>query len=902
MNEKYNLINNFKDIFMESKAMRHWVGRSTFAAALALGATMMLQSCEDDTLTGQPSWLGNSIYERLQEEGNYTTTLKLIDDLGLTDVLRQTGSKTLFVADDAAYAEWFKDNSWGVSGYDDLSSAQKKLLLNSAMVNNAYLIELLSNVSGNPPETGKCMRRESALSIYDSVYIMRPDEMPETAVWEKHRNKKGIVLMKDNTSSPMIHFFPAFMEYNKFTDEDLYYLTGFRGTSIGEAWVNGRMVTERDITCKNGYIHKVDGVIEPTSNMAELIRQSNVKDIDGNPVNTHLWSKLLDRFSAPYYNKSISDEYNRLYGTSDSVFVLRYFSDWGAGGALTETPDGETAPNRLPFDPGWNHYMFSNTMDQDMHYDAGVMIVPTDEALTDWFESSPLKVQFGELDSVPDLTLKELLSVNMIESFVARGVTSKFENILDDAQLKLGIEKGDIVTAAMGCNGIVYVVNKVFTPSAYASVSFPALIREEILNVLYRSFDYLEFLPYLNSMDSKYSLFMPTNDALLWYLDPANYGETQQTMLEFYYDETKRDFPVSARRFYCTVAEDGTITKGVKVSNDVNADVVKNRLEDLIDQLIIVGDVEDGHTYYKSKGGTFLRVANAGTAGTMKVAGAWQMEHGTDIAVTEIYTEPENGRSYQLETQAPMSSQKSVYATLKAHPEYSLFLDLLFGGDPETPKQNMLITETGTSSKCTAGGAEGENYNMRLFQNYDYTVYVPTNEAIQKLIDDGLLPTWEHFEYYDSIYTDDNTSGYESDYAKEAREVIKTRIESFVRSHLQDNSVMIGGAVEKDSIGEPILNYDYETMKINEANGRFYPVRVNVSDGALTVVDYLGNTRNVLTTDGLYNNICREFWFEGTGNARKIFMVSDAVVHQIDGVLMNEPMTKWEEEVDENLK
>ena len=56
---------------MKSKTMRHWVYRGTFAAALAFGLGMTMQSCEDDALTGQPSWLGNSIYERLEEEGNY---------------------------------------------------------------------------------------------------------------------------------------------------------------------------------------------------------------------------------------------------------------------------------------------------------------------------------------------------------------------------------------------------------------------------------------------------------------------------------------------------------------------------------------------------------------------------------------------------------------------------------------------------------------------------------------------------------------------------------------------------------------------------------------------------------------------------------------------------------------
>ena len=67
---------------MESKSMRHLFCRSAFAACL-MGTAVMLPSCQDNLLTGQPSWLGNSIYERLQEEGNYKTTLKLIDDLKL---------------------------------------------------------------------------------------------------------------------------------------------------------------------------------------------------------------------------------------------------------------------------------------------------------------------------------------------------------------------------------------------------------------------------------------------------------------------------------------------------------------------------------------------------------------------------------------------------------------------------------------------------------------------------------------------------------------------------------------------------------------------------------------------------------------------------------------------------
>ena len=276
----------------EHKSFRRMSGFAVACCGLLLGA-WSLQSCEDEyLLTGQPEWLGNSIYEQLKDDGHYTTLLQLVDDLGQTEVLSHTGSKTLFAADDESFAKWFSSNSWGVRNYSQLSLAQKKLLLNNSMINNAYLIELLSNVSGNPPMEGLCMRRETATSIYDSVYIMKASEMPNTPQWQKFKaSGKSIPILKDATSAPMIHFLPAFMRYYNISDNDLSILTNHQANSINEAWVNGKRVSERDVTCKNGYIQKVDGVIESSSNMAEIIR---------NHSNMSMWSHLIDRFSAPY--------------------------------------------------------------------------------------------------------------------------------------------------------------------------------------------------------------------------------------------------------------------------------------------------------------------------------------------------------------------------------------------------------------------------------------------------------------------------------------------------------------------------------------------------------------------------------------------------------------------------
>ena len=162
---------------MNCKQIRHGVFSPMVAIGLMFGAATLFQSCEDDLLTGQPSWLGNSIYEELNTNGNYKTMLRLIDDLGLHDKMSRTGSVTVFVADDSAFDEWFKSNRWGVRSYGQLSIAQKKQLLNQAMINNAYLIELMSNVSADPPETGKAMRRPNSSSVFDSIFVMKHEDM-----------------------------------------------------------------------------------------------------------------------------------------------------------------------------------------------------------------------------------------------------------------------------------------------------------------------------------------------------------------------------------------------------------------------------------------------------------------------------------------------------------------------------------------------------------------------------------------------------------------------------------------------------------------------------------------------------------------------------------------------------
>jgi len=901
------------------------------ACGLLMGAGM-LQSCKDDALTGQPEWLGNSIYERLQDEGNYTTVLRLIDDLGQTEVLSHTGSKTLFAADDQAYADWYRSNSWGVRSYEQLSQAQKKLLLNNAMINNAYLIELMSNAKSEgdagAPELGRTMRRETALSLYDSVTIMLASAMPNTASWASFKERgKSIPIFKDATTAPMIHFLPAYMQFNKITNEDLAILSNHESDNIADAWVNGKKVVERDITCKNGYIQKVSGVIESTPNMADIIHQH---------PGMSKWAELLDLFSAPYYYPVGTAEYNRIYGKEDSVYVLRYFSRRSydptvaansAVAANSKYPNGDPVKETLlRFDPGWNQY-YGTDGTTDMNKDAGAMIVPTNAALQEWWNDGgkELKDEYGELDSLPNNTLATLINVHMLETF-SSSVPSKFENVLNDAKEPLGIKMEDVDSCFMACNGVVYMVNKVYAPAEFQSVLFPATAHKNTMSVIYwtltgaenaSSFSAFNFKPYLLSMDSHYAVLMPTNEAMETFIDPKSYGKINNIdsvtqvdgaeVLRFYFDLSKNlDNRVQYERYRNNIiTDDGDIILGELAAGTVDASLRNKLLEPLVDYMIIVipdpnkvktldDYVNEGYEYFKTKGGGLLRVTRADN-GNLAFEGGWQIEHNhRKIVTTETYNKV-NGVSYQIEDQVPMPSQKSFYMTLKEHDEYRGFLELL-----ENDYCDLLATTLGKSGTYKAGLDAVNNKNLRLFDNYNYTAYVPSTASIRKLQETGILPTTEELEMGDDSDKDDAVldsiceaegwykTGATEDERIATRDKVKTAVKGiiadFIRYHIQDQSIALAMAMDPNAF--PM----YESMKRDKETGRFIPLTVVSSPTEMTVTDKMGNVRKVNKTPGLYNNLCREYWFDSSG---RLIMNSDAVVHLIDEPLYYEDLKPW---------
>lgn len=651
------------------------------------------------------------------------------------------------------------------------------------------------------------------------------------------------------TPSPIIHFIEKQLSQNKIINSDYDFLFNYTTErQTGDASVNGVAIKNQNIKCLNGFLHQMAEVMTPLDNMAEIIRKK---------PSTSAYSQLLERFSAPYYDKTATTDYNRIFETTiDSVYQKRYFSTRSQNaGYIASTPDNKPVPGQLKFDPGWNSYfgptVGTSSNNVALQENMGVMLVPSNDALDRYWNQEggrALKNYYGSWDNVPYNVLAKLINNNMQYSFIAT-VPSKFATVLNDGSNMIGLSTDKVDSVFLGCNGAVYVTNKVFSPTSYASVSFPALINNN-MNIFYWAIEQLEYYAYLNSMDSYYSFFIPNNNALCQYIDPVSFGQTKTKLFRFFYDAKATS--VAARVKASTWNYDLLTGVGDSIGM-ASSNQIRDRLQDMLDYHIVIGNVEDGNTYYQTKGGGTLKVNHAnGGEGVMTVSGGYQMEKNAPITVKEIYDESSdgNGKTYILDDEPLMTSQKSVYDILGEHKEFSKFLELLSGSD---------YLET-IHNKVYACGS----LNISLFNTYHYTVYVPTNQSIQALQDAGKIPSWTQIDA-------------ELDLVK--RDSLTSVINNFLRYHIQDNAVYLGsGSTEGD----------FETACNNPLTKRFYRLNVTANNNSISLEDLAGNTRHVTSDPALRNLMAREYQYNNkdAAVATELETSAYAVVHLIDQPLM----------------
>ena len=962
------------------------------------GAALMfgLSACSDDLLLGTPEWLGTSIYEELESRGDYSVTLALINSSPVAadnyrELLSKTGSKTLFVADDAAWQRFFDknkqlpaENPWStITSTESFNASGNELkvrrLLKGMMLNNAYVLDLLGNLSSDPSAANvegaadACMRRNSSISNLDLRGEVKQENFPPVKPdnasgvkdidwWEEFRDRTSITTMPAilngaNNTKPagaeylytrngtpdlptMVHFSPSFAISKGFKGDDVRILSGGVATSTSQTVVNGVAIDpdNANITCQNGYIHKMVEVPYPVSNMMEKLSYE--------PQYSTFY-KQLQRFSYPYYNEV---QKNNLGGLED-VYTVRYINsgDYGKHCALTQDYSGDkVATAYLPYDPAWNHYYLYNT-DGSYTYqmDAALMLVPRNDLMESFLNNEGKDLtdkyaagQTPSWDLYPDAIVAELMQNCMLPNFLSY-LPSNVSKIKDTSQQLIdGLTVDKIADCYVCGNGVIYGLSMNIVPPSYKDVTSTMLLnkekdldenRDEGFSVFYNFIQKDKNIPgasagyasYLSSFDgTKYVLFCPYDKAMRTVIDPSSVARTKGTageagpiLFRFDYDSESKNLPwIEPYRY--TVDDAGVVTPGAKydrmssyasfapttdfsawyssISYKMLRYIMENSVCPVYNLPAEANPLESSYTYYKTKAGSAIRVdwANGSTIQTAGYAGGYQ-DHYKRSVYSPASSVKANGAALPV-GEVLLPATKSPYQVLKD--EFPAFFNFLQSENSYT-EAYLIREEKGTNHKILDQG----DYAISLLRPYNYTIYVPTKTAIDKQVNSYQVPRRAWLDDMGGKTFSFDTDGSLSEADKKVLQEkfpgindddmiaiakIANRLDSalnrYIAYHIQDYAVFLG---QRDTTGV------FETGLVNKATNLFYGLHVSehssVSDKFLKVYPKGYASREVEVNPNKCNiQATQNFYIEATNNGTElqygqIYSSAYAVIHQI---------------------
>ncbi len=794
-----------------------------------------------------------SILSTLRQKGNYSTFLRLVqEDAYWTDQMNGATDLTVFAADDDSWQRFFAENAnrlspdpWHTAtSYEALTAEQKNALLAAAIVAPQKIADT-AGIGGSDDK----LRVQSATKLAE--------------VW-----------------TPILT--PAYCDKYGITETDR---TIISGTSSSAPWMAGNSFVEADIACGNGWLEQMAAPLKPLGTMADVIRENG---------NTDIFAYIMD--------------------------------------LVVKDPD---LSYPIKFDPAWAGYHDELLPEQDM----AAMFVPSDKTLWSYFTegagqalltAKPTSKEelIQQIDGIRTSVLCGLIGNGFMRSF-AYTVPSKWSLLRDDAMQPLFDDvnkaKAKLDTCLLANNGMVYVMDQSFMSADYKSVTAPAYISSSCMimkSAIYSgsigalNFMNLNYYAYLKAPQQDITFFLPPDSALAYYYDPISMKSRTPRVIAFSYASGSSPVRVKLYKYnspYSTGGETGTIGAPLPGTQRVDNNEIINRLKDILYYHTIVSDgTQDIHSrneYYRTFGGDVVKVVRDASGKIVGAKGTFQIENErngintgtrgvTECQVTNSYESLANGQTYALD--APLvPTYRSLWSIMTNDADRHFANEDGFGG--ETPYsefyklcaadsyQNLIVgcglvdgnltssqMKTALRKYVTFMDDKGLDYNLSyLLGNTPYTAYIPTNEAVQRAIAQG-LPTWEEIsEDFNSHSSDGMLTSFEDSLRIAEKIMILTDV---VKAHFH-----YGLAIADQ---EPFRK-EYKSLWIDRETMVSPNVTVNCTgNGNMSVTDWNGQTfditdnKNVFVRDYACSSSPRGSMTGITINAYR-----PGVVHQINGVM-----------------
>ncbi|WP_444366822.1 hypothetical protein [Prevotellamassilia timonensis] len=877
---------------------------------------------------------GSTLYDNLQALGNYTTYLRLIDSFAgiqrafkneLTDYERKyMGSfdtLTVFAPNDEAFDRFFAHNVWtdeqgnAISSYEQLSDSQKLSLI--------YMSYIPGFVTANSLHASKSVRGYLRLYSYDRQFNLVPykhtggtdiNTFPPDSYsyidYAKELNQHivdgvwiGYGTIGDYTGAlayrggTMI-WNDDYWQYNGLSHDDLVFIGAADTESSEHITIGNAHITQPNQRCQNGYLHLVDEVVVPQPNLMCALAQARLGG------KCSLASSLVQRFNYLKYDPDYAYYKEQIFNDGDSAMTVRNSLLDRVSTTTIQTP-----AIILPTDEALKAFLLASDnplgqfgINQDNYYTM-LMSLPREvlqSFVKEWFRTSFTDVLPSRYSNMRSAKGHQLLA-----------------GVATPEAYKLAVQQ--VIHAV---DGIIVVVDAVPNAEDLRNELTFVKLAGQVAGAALTANDRYEYntnaapfsTDYQREMHNKsFTMFVPADAGLKQYglVDPISMASNNRTSWRYwsltpqsisYNGDGQIAVAAKAYRYdYNKVRNTETDRPlGATFSSSANDNCVKGNygttkrqlLTDMLDQHIVLQNLDSmlntSRHWYLSRSGMPIYMKEH-TNTNIVVNGGMQIDlNERDAAdkhdcTLQFVGQNSTGTSVFIDRPMQPTSQ-NVFQRLQSNDAFSTFFEYAEALNNAYTLKKMLFGDEASEALSwkytifadrSGGYTRYGNANTMLvnfFHNFNYTIFVPTNEGMRKAFEAG-LPTIEGIEKFVEESLDGN--GQLPDDKREQAQAMYFTLLNFLKYHFCDKSYFLEPDLESGDTEQTT------TACIDASNQQALTADINSGNGMLMVRD--ASNRYKAVKPDLANIIARDAEFnDHPTRARYIRSASNVVLHGID--------------------
>ncbi len=464
--------------------------------AIFLGTVLVISGCrDDDDKYERPDWLAGKLYTQIQDVEELSIFAKCIEITEYDKIIDVSGSYTIFAPTNQAMNEWLAKNP----NYTSIESVPISVLTDLVkyhIVQNPWTkaqlrsldvfgwIDTLDVTNDKP----RGFKRETLLREPDRKFGWNYAYGIGTRITDTLNTNLHRRVITDSRKYVPVFFKEYFDIYELHgSDYEFYFdrpFSGGRDIHFGNAVIVGE-----EIFAENGFIYRIDQVVEPFRNAYEILEQ---------PAGEHSYSQFLDlinNFPRFTYNQSrtFAQEGAQQGIQVDSLFDLTFPQlTFNVKGERTQPPSGTYG---LP-------------QNVTIRYHHG-LLAPTNDAFNKLIDDY-IKIPngWGTLQGAPQHIRRIIANTHMSINPVY--VTDMIKGFYNGENDLVRVDPSNVIYKEFGSNSTFVGLNSAIVPRAFSSVTGPVYLRQGYAKVMY-AIENSDLLPLLKRQNRNYMFFVESD-------------------------------------------------------------------------------------------------------------------------------------------------------------------------------------------------------------------------------------------------------------------------------------------------------------------------------------------------------------------------------------------------------